>query len=140
MSFTLALIAAAAAAQQATPPPLPLPSAPGQVIAWDTLPPVPYRTPPVMLPDMMAFVAGEVGAGRCRFANATRARGEVVVDVAMLVTPDMGPRLTIPRAIDCPTVEQYAAGLVLSFSRNNLPGRAIVPQWYRATLRFRWPG
>ena len=137
MSPALPLMAAALV--QAAPPPLPLPSGPGQVIAWDTLPPVPYRTPPVMLPEMMGFVAGEVGANRCRFAGATRARGEVVVDVAMLVTPDMGPRLTIPRAIDCPTVEQYAAGLVLSFARNNLPPRALVPQWYRATLRFRWP-
>lgn len=139
MSLALSLIVAAAT-MQAAPPPLSLPSAQGQVIAWDTLPPVPYRTPPVMLPDMMAFVAGEVAAGRCRVANASGQRGEVVVDVAMLVTPDTGPRLTIPRALDCPTVEQYAAGLVLSFSRDNLPGRAIVPQWYRATLRFRWPG
>jgi hypothetical protein len=58
----------------------------------------------------------------------------------MLMMPDTGPRLTIPRAIDCPSVEQYAAGLVLSFSRNNLTQRAtLAPQWYRATLRFKWP-
>lgn len=138
MNGTLALMLGAALLQ-AAPPPLPLPSRPGEAVAWDTLPPVPYRSPPVMLPEMMDFVAGEVGAGRCRFAGATGQRGEVIVDVAMLVTPDIGPRLTIPRAIDCPTVEQYAAGLVLGFARGNLPPRALVPQWYRATLHFRWP-
>lgn len=135
------LLALAALMQvTAAPPPVPLPSAPGQVIAWDTLPPVPYRTPPVMLAAMHGFVAGEVAAGRCRAGGATRARGDITVDVAILVTPEFGPRLTIPRAIDCPTVEQYAAGLVLGFARGNLPARALVPQWYRATLRFQWPG
>ncbi|WP_315760556.1 hypothetical protein [Sphingomonas sp. Y38-1Y] len=133
------LAVAGAALAQVIPPPVPLPSGSGQVIAWDSLPPVPYREPPVILPEMMAFVAGEVTAGRCRLSGATARTGDVTVDVAMLVTPETGPRLTIPRAIDCPTVEQYAAGLVLGFARGNLPARAMVPQWYRATLRFKWP-
>ncbi|HTG37335.1 hypothetical protein [Sphingomonas sp.] len=139
MSLLIPLIAAATA-QQVIPPPMPLPSRPGRVIAWDTLPPVPYRAAPAVQPEMSVFVASEVAAGRCRHNGATAARGTITVDVAMLVTPDMGPRLTVPRAIDCPTVEQYAAGLVLSFTRNNLPERAtLVPQWYRATLHFQWP-
>lgn len=134
--MTLFLLALAAAAAQTTP----LPSRPGQVIAWDVLPPVPYRVAPALQPDMHAFVAGEVGAGRCKVPGATHARGSITIDVAMLVTPEVGPRLTIPRAIDCPTVEQYAAGLVLSFTRNNMPQRAaLVPQWYRATIHFQWP-
>jgi hypothetical protein len=136
-----ALLLAAATAFQVAPPPVPLSTQPGQVIAWDALPLVPYRVEPTLQPDMHAFVADEVRAGRCKAAGATAARGAIVVDVAMLVTPESGPRLTIPRAIDCPTVEQYAAGLVLSFTRNNMPPRAaLVPQWYRATLRFQWPG
>ncbi|MEZ0495217.1 hypothetical protein [Sphingomonas sp. IW22] len=130
----------AAAFLQAAPPPVPLPSRPGRVIAWDSLPPVPYRAAPAVQPEMSRFVAGEVAAGRCRRPDVTGARGVITIDVAMLVTPDFGPRLTIPRAINCPTVEQYAAGLVLSFTRNNLPERAtLVPQWYRATLHFQWP-
>jgi hypothetical protein len=136
----LPFLVAATALQAAASPPVPLSSRPGQVIAWDALPPVPYRVEPALQSDMHAFVQGEVKAGRCKPIPAVRVAGGIVVDVAMLVTPEAGPRLTIPRAIDCPTVEQYAAGLVLSFTRNNMPARAaLVPQWYRATLRFRWP-
>ena len=61
------------------------------------------------------------------------------VEVAVLVHPEDGVRASIPRAIGCAAVEQYAAGLVSSFARNNLaPRTAAAEQWYRATVTFIW--
>ena len=49
-------------------------------------------------------------------------------------------RATIPRAINCPTVEQYAAGLVLGFARDNLNTRfAVEGTWYRVSMTFDLP-
>ncbi len=54
----------------------------------------------------------------------------------MLTRADGTVRAVVPRAIDCPTVEQFAAGLVTSMSRANL--REAPEGWYRATLSFIW--
>ncbi|UUL83017.1 hypothetical protein [Sphingomonas qomolangmaensis] len=125
---------------QAIPPALPLPSRPGQTIAWEELPALSYREPPTISPQITAFVVGEVKAGRCKPNLFGATRQAMQVDIAVLVTPEFGARVTIPRAIDCPTVEQYAAGLVLGFARNNLPARVTAaPRWYRATMTFEWP-
>ncbi len=58
------------------------------------------------------------------------------VDVAVMVREPATVRTAIPRAIDCPTVEQFAAGLVTSFARNNL--RNPAEGWYRVTVTFNW--
>lgn len=109
-------------------------------IAWESLPPMPYREPPEVTSAMTSFVVGEVRRGRCRPNLRGTGRLAVQVDVAVLVSAEEGARVTIPRAIDCATVEQYASGLVLGFARNNLARRAsLTTQWYRATLVFEWP-
>jgi hypothetical protein len=138
--YALSQVAVAQVQPPVVTPTIPLPpAAPGRAIAWDNLPPVPFRNPPELQPSMHEYAEGEVESGRCHPRGWKTGDNGVTVDVAILIMPDTGPRLTIPRAIDCPTVEQYAAGLVMAFSRNNLGGRTpTVPQWYRATLRFEW--
>ncbi len=114
------------------------PSAP-DAINWDTLPHLPYREPPTMTPAMHDWARGQVHARKCRARRLVDGRPAVRVEVAALVDED-GVRTTIPRAIGCPSIEQYAAGLVAGFSRNNLTQRtgATGPAWYRATVTFAW--
>jgi hypothetical protein len=106
---------------------------------WSVLAPMPYVSPPQIPPTLSSFVAGEIAAGRCAVARPANGRYIVKVDVATLVGADGIVRRTVPRAIDCPTVEQYSAGLVLSFARANLP-RGTTEQWYRATIVYDWLG
>ena len=64
----------------------------------------------------------------------------VRVDMAVLVTADSRIRRIVPRAIDCVTVEQYAAGLVSKLSRDNVDNLGIEKDtWFRTTLIFAWP-
>ncbi|MES2986289.1 MAG: hypothetical protein V4808_00140 [Pseudomonadota bacterium] len=104
-------------------------------IDWDALPPLPYRAPPLVTADMQAFVAREARANKCPSQSA-----EMRVDVAVLIDESGGVRTTVPRAIQCPSVEQYAAGLVAGFARGNLlPRMATGEQWYRTSLTFTFP-
>ncbi|HWK36207.1 hypothetical protein [Sphingomonas sp.] len=121
IALSLALLAQAATAT-------------GGTLDWDRLTPLPWRTPPQMTSDLSRFVADEVLAKRCVPPKREDARALVDVDVAVLVRADGLVRVAVPRAIDCPTVEQFAAGLVTSFARNNL--RATPEGWYRASVTF----
>lgn len=109
-------------------------------IDWATLPDLPYREAPQMTPAMHDWARGQVRARKCRARRLVDGRPAVRVEVAALIDPETGVRTTIPRAIGCPTVEQYAAGLVAGFSRNNLVPRSAAPgaAWYRATVTFAW--
>jgi hypothetical protein len=84
--------------------------------------------------SITAFVRDEVRAGRC----ATPETHRVAVDFVVFVSADGQVRRIVPRAIDCPTVEQYASGLTLRAVRGNV---ADVPAagWYRTALVFDWP-
>jgi len=106
---------------------------------WSALPPLPYQEPPKVTPAMDTFVANEYGLGHCAKPKPG-ANGHYVVslDIAALVASKGQVRRAVPRAIDCPTVEQYGAGLVTSFARDNLQPGANGDQWYRATLVFDW--
>ncbi len=112
-------------------PPLPEPSA---------IDPLPYRVAPVITPVMARFVAGEILSGRCTIAPPADHHYVVRLDVAVLVAADGSVRAAVPHAIDCPTVEQYGAGLVTGFARGNLAvaQAAKADQWYRTTLSFDW--
>ncbi|OAN66621.1 hypothetical protein [Sphingomonas sp. TDK1] len=124
MIATLAL----ALALQSTPP----------RIDWPSLAPLPYRTEPQITPDMLAFVANEVTTRKCPLAIGPGLT--MTVDVAVLVDPQDNIRTTVPRAIQCPTVEQYAAAMVAGAARGNLlPRMASGDQWYRAAVTFAWP-
>jgi len=108
-------------------------------IQWESLPNLPYRDAPSMTPAMHDWARGQVRARKCRARRLVDGRPAVRVEVAVLVDED-GVRTTVPRAIGCPTIEQYAAGLVAGFSRNNLNQRTGTPgpAWYRATVTFAW--
>ncbi|WP_213979800.1 hypothetical protein [Sphingomonas sp. dw_22] len=106
-------------------------------IDWESLAPLPYRAPPVVTGEMQAFVQREVAARKCPVAPA--GGQSVTIDVAVLVDASDGIRTSIPRAIQCPTVEQYAAALVAGFARNNLlPRTTPSEQWYKTSLTFTW--
>ena len=108
---------------------------------WTVLAPAPYVAQPRLTPQLTTFVAAEIAANRCAIARPADGHYIVKVDVAMLVGGDGVVRRTVPHAIACPTVEQYAAGLVTGFARGNLAVRAIARDtWYRATLVFDWQG
>ncbi len=107
-------------------------------INWESLPTLPYRDPPTMTLAMHEWARGQVRARKCRARRLVDGRPAVRVEVAVLVDEE-GVRTTVPRAIGCPTIEQYAAGLVAGFSRNNLTQRTAAPTaWYRATVTFAW--
>lgn len=124
-----------AAAQAPVTPPVVVPT------DWSGLAPMPYVRPPEVAKSLSNFVAAEIAAGRCPIAKPSDGHYVVKVDIAALVGTDGTVRRTVPRAIHCPTVEQYSAGLVLSFARANLrSGGGAGDQWYRATIVFDWQG
>lgn len=107
-------------------------------IDWAALPALPYRVPPAMTVEMHRFAGREAQARRCPVKGTPR-RGSITVDVAVLVEGNGEIRTAIPRAIRCPTVEQYAAGLATGFARGNLLPRASdTASWYRTSLTFSW--
>ncbi|WP_239019648.1 hypothetical protein [Sphingomonas suaedae] len=136
----LLLAGQAAIEPQDSPEPPEPPAKAAPAIDWTTLPDLPYRTAPQMTPAMHDWARGQVRARKCRARRLVDGRPAVRVEVAVLVHSEDGVRATIPRAIGCPSIEQYAAGLVAGFSRNNLTQRTAAPgaAWYRATVTFAW--
>ncbi|MFZ3483634.1 hypothetical protein [Sphingomonas sp. 3-13AW] len=109
-------------------------------INWEALDALPYRVQPEVTPQMVEFVSGEMHEGRCTAPAPVAGKRRVHTDVAVLVGAGASVRATIPRAINCPTVEQYAAGLVLGFARGNLnPRFAVEGTWYRVSMTFDLP-
>lgn len=135
MIAALLLVVLAQSGQPA--PPQPMPPA---TIDWAGLPDLPYRQPPQMTPAMHRYVGAHARVRNCRIQRRVRDKSPAIrVEVAVLVDPHDGVRTAVPRPIGCPVVEQYAAGLVTSFARHNLPSRTgAAEQWYRATLTFVW--
>lgn len=103
---------------------------------WDGLPPLPYRAPPLLTPEMHAFVRNEATTRKCTLTKPSN----IVIEVAVLVDESNGIRVTVPRGVRCPTVEQYAAALVAGFARNNLlpQSNSGGERWYRTSLSFTW--
>lgn len=124
------MIALLLAAAQVVPAPSPAPPVPPTDLAL--VPPLPWRVEPVMTPELTAFVANEVRGGRC----AAEPGKLVEVRVAAFVRSDGVVGATVPGAIACPRVEQFAAGLVTSFARNNL--RMPAGGWYQTVMSFAW--
>lgn len=105
---------------------------------WSDLPPVPWRVVPRITPELAAYVAGEVAAGRCAASVPHPDGTDMVlsVPIAVELRGDASVGRIIPRAIDCPTVEQFAAGFVSRAMRGNL--RLPVGGWYVTTVTFVW--
>lgn len=98
---------------------------------WTELPElqVPWRGPDASA--LSHFVRDEVRAGRCTAESPLR------VDLAVLVAPNGRLRHVRPNAIGCPTVEQYASGLVMRMARGNVPP-PDQDRWYRFAVTFTW--
>lgn len=104
----------------------------GLSLDWESLPPLPYRAPPLITEQMQGFVRDEASKHKCPIEGTT-----LRIDVAVLIDPENGIRTTVPRAVKCPTVERYASALIAGFARGNLlPRSAAGEQWYRASLSF----
>lgn len=116
--------------------------APGRhsVIDWAALPMLPYRVAPEMSAPVHQYVARETSLRGCPIARSAEGKPVVQADVAILVSEEGAIRVAIPRAINCPTVEQFAAGFVQSSARGNLRNSNLRSEggWYRATLIFTW--
>jgi len=134
MIASLLLLAQVATAQAPVIAPLPPQD-------WSGLPVLRVRRPAADIPDVSAFVRSEVDAGRCAAVSRLPQGWMLRIDLAVLATPQGQVRRITPRAIDCPTVEQYAAGLVLGTARDNVDARgATADTWYRTSMTFAWNG
>ncbi|MGU3390326.1 hypothetical protein [Sphingomonas sp. M1A8_2b] len=105
---------------------------------WSTLPVLRIRQRSTTLANTSAYVHGEVMAGRCGKALRTTQGWTLSVDLAVLMTPDGRVRRITPRAIDCPTVEQYAAGVILGARDAIDVVDTDTDTWYRTSLTFAW--
>lgn len=85
------------------------------------------------------FVRDEIRAGRCvaTVQPVASSRVQITVDVAVLVHPTGAIRAVVPRAIGCPSVEQYAAGLISRIVRGNVPPPG-AERWFRTPITFSW--
>ena len=139
MIAALLLLLQTAAAPVLTPaaPATPMASAmPPQ--DWSTLPVLRIRGQATTLANTSAYVHGEVVAGRCAHVVRTSQGWALTVDLAVLVAPDGRVRRVTPRAIDCPTVEQYAAGVILGARDSIAVAGQDADTWYRTSLTFTW--
>jgi len=117
----------------AAPPPMPPQD-------WSVLRPLPFAREADDMANLSAFVRAEVKAGHCAAATPGADGWSLKVDLAVLMGAADQPRRVVPRAIGCPSVEQYAAGLVSSMARSGAPTVATEPgSWYRTSLTFAWP-
>ncbi|RZM21910.1 MAG: hypothetical protein EOP67_51580 [Sphingomonas sp.] len=105
---------------------------------WSALPALRIRNRSTTLANTSAYVHGEVVAGRCGKASRTAQGWTLSVDLAVLMTADGRVRRITPRAIDCPTVEQYAAGIILGARDSIDVVDTDADTWYRASLSFAW--
>ncbi len=126
--------AATPVAAEVSPPPAvptqpPLPTPPAEIAKLDELP-LQRRWPKNTA--LSAYVRDEVRAGRCAIDGKA-----VRVELAVLVAGNGQIRRIRPVAIQCPTVEQYASGLMSRMARSNVapPGE---DRWYRTALDFAW--
>jgi len=137
-----ALLLLAQAVAPIAPPPILVPSTvtttgmPPQ--DWTALPVLRIRKQASTFANTSAYVHGEVMAGRCVKAIRTMQGWSLTLDLAVLMTPDGRVRRVTPRAIDCPTVEQYAAGVILGARDSIDVVDTDSDTWYRTSLTFAW--
>ena len=112
---------------QAPPPVVTLALPPAD---WSDLPPLRFDRPWSDWRALSAYVVSEVRAGRCAASGPT-----LRVDLAVLVAAGGQIRRIVPRAIQCPTVEQYASGLTLRMARGNV-APPPADSWFQTTLIF----
>jgi hypothetical protein len=105
---------------------------------WSALAPLPLTKQPDYAAGLTTFVADEVKAGRCVPPKRIDGQSRIDISLAVLVVPGGTVKRIVPQAIDCPTVEQYSAGLVLSMARDNIKGSPVTDTWYRTSMSYNW--
>jgi len=106
---------------------------------WSTLPPLRLSATPDYGALMTRFVHDEVAAGRCAAPPAVAGKVSVTIDMVVLISASGDVLRIVPRAINCPTVEQFAAGVVQKAARGNLAGAPpSTDSWYRAGMTLSW--
>ena len=105
---------------------------------WSALPQLRLSNPPDYTALMTKFVHDEVAAGHC-VAPAVAGRVSVKLDMVVLVSVSGDALRIVPRAINCPTVEQFAAGVVQKAVRGNIAGAPPASDsWYRTGMVISW--
>lgn len=129
IALFLALQAAAVSAAPAPAPPT----------DWSTVPPLRLANQPDYAALMTQFVHDEVTAGRCAAPPAVGGKVSINIDMVVLVSPAGDALRIVPKAINCPTVEQFAAGVVQKAVRGNLGGAApVTDSWYHTGMTLSW--
>lgn len=108
---------------------------------WSRVPSLRWKAMPFYDPTMSAYVRGEVESGRCGAAIKDAGSSTLIVEVALLASADGRIRAVVPRAIHCPTVEQFTAGLIQRVARNRVDTTGQTgDSWYRTTMTYSWNG
>jgi hypothetical protein len=106
---------------------------------WSALPPLRLSTTPDYAALMTKFVHDEVAAGRCAAPPPVAGKVSFKIDMVVLVSPGGDALRIVPKAINCPTVEQFAAGVVQKAVRGNWAGAAPASDsWYRTGIVISW--
>jgi hypothetical protein len=106
---------------------------------WSALPPLRLSTTPDYAALMTQFVRNEVAAGRCAAPPAVAGKVSIKVDMVVLVSRSGDALRIVPKAINCPTVEQFAAGVVQKAARGNVAGAPpTTDSWYRTGMTLSW--
>ena len=107
---------------------------------WSNLPDLRLTTTPDYAAIMTKFVRDEIAAGRCAAPPPIDGKTSIKVDMVVLVSAANGEAIKIvPRAIKCPTVEQFAAGVVQKAARGNIAGPPPTTDiWYHTGMTLTW--
>ena len=107
---------------------------------WSNLPDLRLTTTPDYPTIMTRFVRDEIAAGRCAAPAPVDGKTSMKVDMVVLVSAANGEAVKIvPRAIKCPTVEQFAAGVVQKAARGNIAGPPpATDSWYHTGMTLTW--
>jgi hypothetical protein len=106
---------------------------------WSALPQLRLSATPDYAVLMTQFVHDEVAANRCAAPPAVAGKVSIKVDMVVLVSPSGEALRIVPRAINCPTVEQFAAGVVQKATRGNIAGAPpATDSWYRTGIVISW--
>lgn len=107
---------------------------------WTALPPLRLIQTPDYAAVMTRFVQDEVAAGRCAAPPPVDGKTGLRLDVIVLVAGASNQAIrVIPRAINCPTVEQFAAGVVQKAARDNIAGPPPgSDSWFHASMTLTW--
>ncbi|WP_066812397.1 hypothetical protein [Sphingomonas asaccharolytica] len=107
---------------------------------WSKLPDLRLTTTPDYAAIMTKFVHDEIAAGRCATPAPVNGKTSIKVDMVVLISSASGEAVKIvPRAINCPTVEQFAAGVIQKATRGNIAGPPpTADSWYHTGVTLTW--